>query len=185
MKRFSFFLILGLLPCLASSSVRLIQESPGPLSQAHSFLEGIEYCNQCHTPDHKSQENKCLACHSEIAERISQNRGYHKDKTEDCTSCHLEHQNLNWKLTGMDITEFDHDETGYPLKFAHSNIKDCLACHRQEISYPREKSRSLLLMQSGCKSCHPSPHPGRQENCRVCHDARSWKVDIWNKRGFL
>jgi len=183
MRGFSFFLILGLFLCLFFGLSFLNQESPGPLSPAHSFLEGVENCNQCHTPDHKNQENKCITCHPEITERITQNRGYHKDKAKDCNSCHLEHQSLNWKLTVMDISEFDHEETGYPLKFSHSNIKDCFTCHRQEISLPREISRSFLMMQSGCKSCHPSPHPGRQQNCRVCHSARSWKVDLWNRRG--
>ena len=185
MRGFLVFLILGLIPCILFGRTQVNQESPGPLSQAHSHLEGAQNCNQCHTPDHKNQENKCLSCHSEIVERISEKRGYHKDKAEDCTVCHLEHQRLTWKLTGMDITEFDHDETGYPLKFSHSSIKDCFACHKQEISLSREKSRSFLMVHSGCKTCHPSPHPGRQENCRICHDARSWRVDIWDKRGFL
>jgi len=185
MRRSSFFLILGLLPFFYFGLSVLNQESPGPLSQVHSHLEGAQNCNQCHTPDHKNQENKCLACHLEIADRISQNRGYHKDKEKDCTLCHLEHQGLTWKLTGMDITEFDHEETGYPLKFAHNEIDDCISCHRKEISHPREKSRSFLLLQSGCSSCHPTPHPGRQDDCTVCHTVRSWKVDIWDRRGIL
>ena len=47
------------------------QISPGDLSNPHSNLEGISNCTQCHVLGNKQTNEKCLACHTEINERIS------------------------------------------------------------------------------------------------------------------
>ena len=70
------------------------QLSPGDLSNPHSNLEGISNCTQCHVLGNKQTNEKCLACHTEINERISSKKGYHSSsevKGKQCFSCHSEH----------------------------------------------------------------------------------------------
>src|SRR5262245_35786291 len=65
--------------------------SPGPLSKAHTKLEGIGNCQKCHEQGRKVTAEKCLACHAPIADRISRRVGVHKAVKRDCVSCHAEH----------------------------------------------------------------------------------------------
>ena len=46
------------------------QLSPGDLTTAHSHLDGISNCTQCHVLGNKVSSEKCLVCHTEIKERI-------------------------------------------------------------------------------------------------------------------
>ncbi len=56
------------------------QLSPGDLSEAHSHLEGMSHCTDCHTFGEKVSNDKCLACHKNLKSRIDQNKGYHSSK---------------------------------------------------------------------------------------------------------
>jgi hypothetical protein len=158
------------------------QDAPGPLSASHNESPGLQNCQKCHTPELDISEKKCLECHPEIALRISSGRGFHRDKKQDCGLCHSEHKGKESKLIDLDAWDFDHNETGYILQEAHKIIKDCFTCHKRNNSFPRKKSRSFLLKDSRCLSCHQSPHPGRQEICQSCHSQKDWQVDIWNQR---
>ena len=53
------------------------QVSPGPLSRAHSSLEGNLQCQKCHGKEKGDMDRKCLACHGEIAWEVSNARGFH------------------------------------------------------------------------------------------------------------
>jgi hypothetical protein len=126
-----------------------------------------------------------LSCHKEIAVRISDNRGYHRDKGEDCIVCHTEHQGADEPIVYLDPEDFDHAETGAVLEGVHQEIKDCGRCHRKDNTIPRKKTRSYIFKASGCLACHASPHPGYQEKCLSCHTQKSWTVDIWIPGGVL
>jgi hypothetical protein len=161
-----------------------LKEGPGPLSAVHSDSPGLQNCQACHSPELEVSDKKCLDCHLEIASRISAGTGFHKDKGQQCSDCHQEHRENEWKLADFNKENFDHAQTGYILKDAHQRIKDCFLCHREEISFPREKTRSLLLTESLCRSCHISPHPGRQDQCQLCHSQKDRRVDVWTLKGF-
>jgi hypothetical protein len=158
------------------------QDAPGPLNVVHSDSPGVQNCQKCHSPNMAVDDKKCLSCHTEIAERIASNKGYHKDKYEKCAVCHTEHQGNEASLIVLDIRDFDHDETGYSLRGAHQKVKDCISCHRKDNSFPRTKTKSFLLEDSRCLSCHQSPHPGRQDQCQTCHTQKTWRVDIWSRK---
>lgn len=180
-------LLIAILVCFSCGFLRTQQkldnqDAPGPLSAVHFDSPGLQNCQKCHSPNMETDDRKCLACHTEIASRISSKRGYHRDKSEGCALCHPEHQGKEAKLIVMDILDFDHDETGYTLKDAHQKVKDCSACHRKNNSIPRVKTKSFLLKDSRCLSCHQSPHPGRQDQCQTCHSQKNWRVDIWSSR---
>ena len=188
-KRVSVFQKMFLSSLLLSSVLLLLgftqekysaEDAPGDLSLAHSVNPGIKNCMKCHNEDFEVPAQRCLYCHQEIAQRISEMRGYHQDKGEDCAVCHSEHQGKDAKIVEFDSEDFDHAETGHKHKGAHKNISDCRLCHRKEISYPRIKTQSYLINDPGCPSCHRPPHPGRQEVCLACHSQRNWYVDIWN-----
>lgn len=158
-----------------------VSDAPGPLSRYHAESPGLKNCEKCHDEELEVQPALCLACHKEIALRISEGRGYHRDKGEDCAVCHAEHQGEDVPLVPLDPEDFDHEETGAVLKGAHRTVKDCRLCHRKDNTITKQNFRSYLFKKSGCLSCHNSPHPGREERCLECHNQSDWRVDIWER----
>lgn len=164
---------------LGAQEIFDVSDAPGDLSIAHQDSPGLKNCSKCHNEELEVPVNKCLFCHQEIAMRISEKRGYHQDKGEDCIICHSEHQGADEPIVFLDPEDFDHEETGTVLRGAHQKVEDCFLCHRKDNTFPRKKTRSYLFQDSGCMVCHSSPHPGHQENCLACHNQKNWEVDIW------
>ncbi|MGE5436683.1 MAG: cytochrome c3 family protein [Syntrophothermus sp.] len=105
------------------------------------------YCNKCHTQTlngktkfiFSSLNSNCETCHEDI--HIGQ---FKKDGDSGCERCHSFN---DWKPIN-----FNHDETKFPLKGAHSKI-ECKVCHKLEnkdsktfIKYKIEKIK--------CADCH-------------------------------
>jgi hypothetical protein len=179
----AFFLLISA-PVLWSTPQEYSEDdSPGPLSTSHSKSVGITSCMKCHNEDFEVPHTLCLACHQEIAQRAAEERGYHRDKGEECSMCHTEHEGEDTVLIMLDQEDFDHEETGAVLEGPHALIKDCRACHRKDNTFPRTESISFLFIKTGCPACHTSPHPGRQDLCLKCHTQISWRVDHWKRRG--
>lgn len=151
---------------------------PGDLGAAHFHLKDLN-CSVCHSAPGEINENKCLSCHDKIASRIGKKKGYHKDKNEDCGTCHTEHQGRNSRIIELDENDFDHSETGFELRGMHNKIKNCRSCHSSSRIVKRKHFESYLLLSRDCTGCHSSPHPGTKKNCEQCHDERSWVVDNW------
>lgn len=160
-----------------------VDDAPGELSGVHDESPGLKNCSACHTEELVPDPDRCLKCHTEIAQRISSSHGFHRDKAEDCASCHAEHQGKDSRLIELDTADFDHEETGFSLIESHKKVKDCRLCHRMDNTIPRKITQSYLLRDPGCQSCHSSPHPGRQEVCQSCHTPKNWHVDFWEERG--
>ncbi len=160
-------------------------DAPGPLSLSHAESVGITHCMKCHNEDFEVPHTRCLSCHKEIAQRIAEERGYHRDKSEECSMCHTEHAGEDTLLIVLDPEDFDHDETGAILEGPHSTITDCRVCHRSDNTIPRKKSLSYLYLKTGCAACHAVPHPGRQGKCLDCHTQQSWRVNFWRRGGEL
>lgn len=153
------------------------QDIPGPLSAAHVPKPGEADCMACHISKGKIAPAKCLGCHEEIASRITAGKGYHRDKGDDCADCHAEHQGRQANIVPLERESFDHAETGAVLQGAHLKPKDCDKCHTLSNTLPRITGRSYLLKDSGCRGCHRSPHPGRQDSCLACHNEERWRVE--------
>jgi hypothetical protein len=176
------FVLLAVIPLsLAKGQNVEMPEAPGPLSLSHAGSPGLKNCFLCHTQEFESAPEKCLSCHTEIAQRIAEGRGFHKDKKQNCGTCHAEHQGQDKSLVPQDIKSFDHKETGFALLGVHARVGNCDLCHQQPNSYPREKTKSYLLRDTQCTTCHSSPHPGHQENCLSCHTFENWWVEGWKK----
>lgn len=157
------------------------QLSPGELSKYHEHLEGLSNCTQCHDLGKKVTNQKCLECHTEIADRIKNNKGYHVSdevKNKDCFSCHSDHHGRDFEIVRFKIEDFEHDKTGYKLEGAHTK-KKCSDCHQskniQEKSI-REKKYSYLGLNSECLSCHTDYHQNTMsKSCLDCHDHQAFK----------
>lgn len=169
---------LGLPPRAPAPQESGVSDAPGPLSAVHAEKPGIKSCSSCHTPEKEVAPAKCLSCHGEIALRIREGRGFHKDKAEGCGTCHAEHQGPDAKLVPLDPVNFDHAETGYVLAGAHARVKECRACHYGKAAFPRAAGGSYLLRDARCLACHDSRHPGRQEECLTCHSGDGWRIDL-------
>lgn len=157
------------------------QISPGELSLAHQKLEGLSNCTQCHVLGEKVTNQKCLACHDEIQDLISNGNGYHASvevRGKDCFACHSEHHGRNFRMIRLDEANFDHDLTSYKLEGKHLEIK-CADCHQakniQQASL-KEKKGSFLGLAQNCLSCHEDYHQKTlPADCASCHGADSFK----------
>lgn len=157
------------------------QLSPGALTRSHAELEGISNCTQCHTLGEKVSNEKCLACHEEIAVRIDQQRGYHTASTvrrQECAECHSEHHGRNFEMVRFDKATFDHDLTGYELTGAHQRV-DCRTCHRPDFIADdalRGRTETYLGLPKECANCHDDYHQGTlsSSECAQCHTTKAF-----------
>jgi nitrate/TMAO reductase-like tetraheme cytochrome c subunit len=158
------------------------QISPGDLSDVHSQLEGMSNCTQCHSLGDKVSDDKCLACHTEIKERIDQNKGYHSSsevRGKSCFTCHNDHHGKTFEIIRFEKNQFNHDLAGYKLLGAHSK-KACEACHKPEYikdqKIKNKKYHSYLGLHTDCLACHADYHENTlSKNCTDCHDYEAFK----------
>ncbi len=157
------------------------QISPGELSDSHSHLEGISNCTQCHTIGEKVSKDKCLNCHTEIKERLTQNKGYHSSsdiKSKECALCHSDHHGKKFQIIRFDTEKFNHSLTGFTLSGAHSK-KKCIDCHNSKninIQKIKDKKFTYLGLNISCKNCHADYHQNTlSANCLNCHGVESFK----------
>jgi hypothetical protein len=135
--------------------------SPGPLTRAHSKLEGLDNCQKCHEPGKKVTAQKCLECHKPIAQEMAEKKGVHRRVGAECAKCHTDHAGVGADIRHLDVKTFDHKaETGFALAGKHAGL-DCGKCH---------KTRSFLTAKPECAACHADPHKGvLGTSCATCH----------------
>jgi hypothetical protein len=167
------------------------QFSPGALSKPHHALEGPTHCTSCHIGGGGERKFRCLSCHTEIRQRLADNRGLHPSLLQkgspeaQCLKCHSEHNGENFVPIrwDMDLSEFDHRKTGYPLEGGHTRLK-CTQCHNPESIAPaarhgivmKDLKRTYLGLSRDCASCHKDEHQGQLgAACERCHTVAAWK----------
>jgi hypothetical protein len=175
----SAWVVLVLLLAALAGTARAQLLSPGPLSKAHTSLEGDAHCADCHSSGKSVDPNACLHCHTDLGARISAGQGLHglQYKGRPCEGCHVEHLGVSTSLTrwpGGDPSKFDHALTGWALEGAHRI--PCSKCHNK----PNSRGNSSYLTTSKtCTSCHKDVHDGRfGTTCATCHDATSWTTSL-------
>jgi len=167
------------------------QVSPGTLSKAHKSLSGPTQCTSCHVLSAGASRFKCLNCHTEIRERLNAKRGMHPNivksvsTQQECIECHAEHEGerfvpIRWQA---DLSEFDHEKTGYGLEGSHRGL-DCRKCHTaKNISKSERRSikvqdlnRTYLGLTRACLGCHDDQHRAQlSTDCLQCHTYAKWK----------
>ena len=144
---------------------------PGPLTKAHAKLE--ESCSNCHDrTDRLRQSALCLDCHKPIAADVRDRKGYHglmaNAGTGKCVGCHTEHLGRDADIVRLNVTEFDHARTDFPLAGAHRTV-GCDGCHKPGEAYRKASP--------ACISCHKKDdyHEGQlATTCNDCHSSDSW-----------
>ena len=157
------------------------QLSPGDLSDAHSNLEGISNCTQCHVLGNKVSDEKCLACHTEIKERLTLQKGYHNSgdvKGKSCIVCHSDHHGKKFQMIRFDESKFDHTLTGFKLSVPHHK-RECSECHNTKfITNQKIKSKKYTYLGVGteCLTCHEDYHQKTlSSDCLNCHSPDTFK----------
>ncbi len=157
------------------------QISPGDLAAPHSHLEGISNCTKCHDIGRKVSEEKCLACHLEIKDKIGKKKGYHSStdvKSKNCISCHSDHHGVKFEIVHFDKTKFDHNLAGYPLTGKHLEA-ECVDCHTGKFisgGKIRDKKFTYLGLDTKCLGCHEDVHKNTlSTDCASCHSTSAFK----------
>ncbi|MFN7989248.1 MAG: cytochrome c3 family protein [Thermoanaerobaculia bacterium] len=165
MRRLAFLAAAALLAARPAAAQLGELVSPGPLSRAHAKLEGLGNCEKCHEKGKQVAASRCLACHRDVAARVAQKKGVHRDVKGECAACHAEHAGRDAELRPFETRGFDHArETGFPLDGRHAPLAEkCAACHR---------TRSFLKLSPTCVTCHADVHKGTLGTaCAACHSA--------------
>lgn len=169
----------------------IAQFSPGDLSRSHQHLSGLKNCTQCHIlgEGEKPVDEKCLECHTPLANRVNQGKGYHSQVKEECASCHPEHAGNEFDLIFWEEEQenFDHAKTGYVLKGKHTELK-CEKCHTDEYitdeavqkweaeHADQSQTMTFLGLPTTCLGCHEDYHQEQlTETCTNCHTQDAWK----------
>lgn len=169
-------------------------------SKVSSFkLEGKHAemsCAKCHTPNGDKvqpaiykwdnlKQDDCLTCHKPFHQNTLSN----KYAGGQCSKCHEQN---SWK-----IPKFNHAVTGVTLNGKHAEI-NCIKCHVQknnpaEVQYKtlqgpiKALANHWMGLQNNCNSCHKDIHSfgtyqsnrfGRLDNCKTCHNERSFKEGL-------
>lgn len=180
--------VLALLFIPRSGQAQLI--SPGKLIEAHSDLEGINNCTQCHQLGERSANNAlCLDCHTPIANRIEAGTGLHATTSDqNCATCHKDHFGVEFIPVRFDTLAFEHEETGFELTGAHVEAS-CRSCHQPEfitdadvIAFKGEHDaleKTFLGTADQCIGCHLPDTPHQEQfpevNCDTCHGTEEWE----------
>ena len=117
-------------------------------------------CDSCHIAEKKYREAKteCIDCHKK-------DEPHEQLLGKQCADCHSED---TWHKT-----EFDHQETDFPLKHKHKEVS-CESCHPANIS---------KQISTQCITCHliNDVHGERYgRKCKDCHSSKGWKTVKFN-----
>lgn len=184
----TIWLSLGFIAAFAVNA--FAQISPGPLYSGHAKLEGIDNCTKCHTVGKLLSNDKCLACHKEIAARVRQRIGYHPTvSSKPCTECHLDHFGQTYQIIRFDTSSFNHSIVEFALQGKHKTTC-CRQCHSLQnivaqdvkILPVSQKETTFLGLSTTCESCHEDIHKGQfTQACSSCHSTVHWKpADSFN-----
>ncbi len=148
--------------------------SPGKLAKSHAKYEGIKNCTECHVLTGGVQDKKCLDCHDKLAKKIKEKKSAHAKYTKKCIVCHRDHKGRKYQMVNLDEEKFEHDDTGYELKFEHEQV-ECAKCHKKA-----DKNKYSGLKKE-CVECHDNAHKRqfKGRGCDECHTERGWEEETF------
>ena len=132
-----------------------------PLTGAHLPLD----CQQCHSEGYTNTPTDCYSCHRTDYELVDDPDHVANNYPFECEVCH--------NTSDWDDTNFDHNNTDFPLTGAHIPL-DCQLCHAD----------GYTNTPTDCYSCHRTDYemaddPDHVANnypfeCEVCHTTSDW-----------
>ncbi|MBI1784009.1 cytochrome c3 family protein [Candidatus Sumerlaeota bacterium] len=160
--------------------------SPGPLSRAHSALEGN--CNTCHTPIKGVEPANCMACHANdraLLER--QPTAFHAD-IGSCSDCHPEHRGVTTRPSAMDHAALALIGIGAMKRKTEGPRSVPAAISNALAGSPRPHDPAAVRTppaltpeesQLNCASCHDNQDRHRGlfgKDCASCHTVMHWTI---------
>ena len=172
---FIFLLILAPVPTFGAKGIGALI-SPGKLTESHAKYDKIKSCTECHVLTGGVQDKKCLDCHDKLDKRIKEKKSPHAKYTDKCIVCHREHKGRNYQMIRLDEEEFDHDDTGYELKFEHKQV-ECAKCHKKS----KNKKNKYNGLKQECAECHDNVHNKqfKGQGCEECHTEKDWEEETF------
>ena len=195
----TIFLIGTLVIALLGWFVFEFSPAPARLASAHWQLNGLSELSGCATCHHDDGlANGCLDCHREIANQLTDGRGFHpflmkdrllKGQPPHCTPCHAEHKGETAVLTteaswGAQVQRaFKHPHVEFALRGKHERL-ECESCHKEKLAqtftlpshpdHPRVKT--FLGLKQECVTCHKDVHSGGMTGpCESCHGQEQFR----------
>jgi hypothetical protein len=157
--------------------------APGPLSQAHAFLENR--CDACHTPLRGVEAVNCIVCHANDQGLLQRQPTAFHASVGSCRECHREHRGPEQLPTEMDHTTLAKIglrqlDDGPPPDSEGQSARLMQWTGRQRgvspLSNPRIGAEEAIL---NCASCHATKdrHFGLFGNdCAQCHGTEAWSI---------
>lgn len=159
--------------------------NPGKLSKAHAFLESD--CADCHTASKGADPAKCMMCHANDLQLLTQQNTSFHSQVKDCASCHLEHQGTAKRPIKMNHTKLA--ELGLQLMGDEKASPEHMVGKRLE-QWINRQQRTMFLsgahhgltaqeMTLNCAVCHASQDVHRRvfgSDCASCHETNSWEI---------
>ena len=131
-------------------------------------------------------EQRCLACHTEVAFMKTLKRGLHAHVKDACAKCHPDHGGRDFKLIAWEegtFEKFDHQRTAWALEGKHDSLT-CDKCHKPQFQgsdvmsklQRKNKTKSWFGLDTACIACHEDVHHGQLgQQCEKCHTPKGWK----------
>ncbi len=167
---------------VASQVVKVAKNSgreaimPGALTVSHRETPETKECTSCHNYLDKPADLKCLECHKEIRTVLDNKTGYHGTFSQNCNSCHAEHNGPGAEIRPLNAKSFNHVNSRYLLQGKHQAL-ECVKCHEiEDEKTGRMRLKYINLEFNKCTDCHKNPHPNYmdRDNCLTCHTMQGW-----------
>jgi len=144
---------------------------PGEVVHGHADIESE--CSNCHIPFNRSEQRAlCLDCHEDVALDVDNGSGFHgkssEASTDECASCHTDHEGRNANILGLDEDAFNHEFTDFELMGKHAEVA-CVDCHA-----PDDRHRDA---PAECLGCHLEDDVHKESlgaECADCHNENDW-----------
>lgn len=131
-------------------------------------------CSDCHTNPANFSEFSCVVCHlnPETNNEHGGISGYTYSSTA-CLACHP---------TGDGDGSFNHNNTNFPLKGAHTSVA-CASCHTN--GYQGTPTQCVACHQADYNSSNDPNHisAGFPTDCASCHSENAWAPANFNHDG--
>lgn len=159
------------------------QVSPGPLSPAHSFLEGE--CESCHVTLESIPDSRCIGCHADGHALLQRQSTAFHGSIQSCTACHVEHDGSASLRAPMDHQALAQIGAAQSTRNALSNpeakwFSERLQLLEKSLNDTLRTGNSLLAANElllVCVICHESKDRHRGffgRDCGECHATTEW-----------
>lgn len=170
------------------------QLSPGPLTRAHSQLEGLKKCSECHELGNREVQDRCLGCHKEISSAAHRRQGTPWAGVRALRR--LPHRAPRYRLRTDPLAgragevRPQADGMGTDRRSREAGLPQVPQCgqgrgSRDARAGRKDPDRTYLGLPVACLDCHGDHHRSEQlktdgvvRACTGCHNTAGWKPTV-------